>query len=443
MTGNCHWLMKLGSLLRACGVVVLLGLVPYVARASSCAGYDSAMALCQADGQAKSAQFSSWNCSLGTGTLANSVVLNYVGVNGHVGSMGPYGSPINCPGFDPTADQCKARPPLHQAFDGVNKTVVNAGCTYALKSDDDGSVKVCGVWNGKQFCTGTATWEPTGAYSGTPAANPDPPPPAPKACGGGSCFDTNNNQYCAVASAGQVCVPAPNGNPGAGGCVSNGGTTLCAGSPAPIPPNPPIVDPSSQIASSDKYSAQTGNGVISLVTVNNYNAVGNGAQNGAGSGDVGAPASSTSTGLPQGDGTTSSGGGDCNTPPIVQGSGGMSAIAYQTWRTRCELEGQEGGTGPSVGTLYTKSNDTAQSVVASFQASVQNAPIAGAVTGFFSVGNVSGACPTWTLAATDWNPQMTFDFYCRPEASDMLDMARIVLLIACAYVAFVIAMGDS
>lgn len=121
----------------------------------------------------------------------------------------------------------------------------------------------------------------------------------------------------------------------------------------------------------------------------------------------------------------------------------MSAIAYQTWRTRCELEGQEGGTGPSVGTLYTKSNDTAQSVVASFQASVQNAPIAGAVTGFFSVGNVSGACPTWTLAATDWNPQMTFDFYCRPEASDMLDMARIVLLIACAYVAFVIAMGDS
>jgi hypothetical protein len=426
------------------GVVLLLTTLPSFA--STCgAGYETytdAMTACQAfDTRNSSPPYNNPK-----GTCSNRPFSpgpgGFVHWSSSTGDGGGYADFGYCSGGP--SDQCKARPPLNQAFDGVNTTVVNAGCKYSLKSDDDKAVKVCVVWNGKQVCTGSATWVPTGEFVGTPATNPDPAPAAPKVCNGGSCFDPAGNQYCASTGSGQVCVPATNGST-TGGCSSNGGTTLCAGSPPPTPPNPPIADPASQIASSDKYSSQTGTGPISSVTVNNFNNTGTGAKNGAGSGDAGAPASGSSSGTPsQGDGTTSMGGGDCNTPPIVQGSGGMSAIAYQTWRTRCALEGSNGaGDGSSVGKLYTPSTDTTQSVVADFQAKVQAAPIANAATGFFSVGGTGGACPTWTLAATDWNPALTFDFYCRPEADAALDLAKAVLIILCAYCAWVIAMGDS
>lgn len=251
---------------------------------------------------------------------------------------GPYGG-TQCP----AGDQCKARPALHQAFDGTNKTVVNAGCKYNLKSDDDSLVKVCGVWNGKQFCTGNATWTPTGETSGTVGISPDPPPPAPKVCQGGSCFDPSGNQYCAGSDSGQVCVPAPSKN-SSGGCATGGSTTLCAGSPAPTPPNPPVSDPPSQIASSDKYTSQQGsNNPASNVTVNNFNGTGSGAKNGAGSGDTGAPPTSDTGNGDDGskdDGTSASGGGDCNTPPLVEGSPALGMIARQTWLLRCADAGQ-------------------------------------------------------------------------------------------------------
>lgn len=237
------------------------------------------------------------------------------------------------------SDMCKARPPLNQSFDGTNRTVTNGGCEYALKSDDDAAVKVCGVWNGKQYCTGSATWLPTGNYTGDPALSPSPTPPAPKVCGGGSCFDPAGNQYCASTGSGQVCVPATSsGN--ASGCGTGGGTTLCAGVPPPTPPNPPVSDPPSQIASSDNYTSQKGTGTVSNVTVNNFNATGSGAKNGAGSSDLGAPASSSSAPTPPGDGTSAGGGGDCNTPPMVEGSPALGMIARQTWLLRCAEAGQ-------------------------------------------------------------------------------------------------------
>lgn len=297
--------------------------------------------------------------------------------------------------------------------------------------------------------TGGGEWKTSGGAKPSPL--PDSPatsPPVtnpPQACGGGSCYDAANDQYCAVAGGAQVCVSGTQAR-SAGGCASMGDATLCAGSPAPIPTAPPvspISDPGTQIKSSDTWTqADATTGANKVITVNTYGAGATTPTSGQNAGDSG-PAPASSSGGPKGDGTTSSGGGDCNTPPIVNGSGGLSAVAYQTWATRCALQGSKGGTGDSVGTLYTPSGDTAQSVVAGFQAQVQGAPIAGAVSGFFSVGGGGGACPTWTLAATDWNPELTFDFYCRPEADEMLDMARVVVLILCAYVAFQIAMGDS
>lgn len=291
-----------------------------------------AMAQCQASVAANAGNGVSYQCTQ-RGTTDH-VFMWYVPSGGGVYIAGSWSY---C--TDDSSTICKARPPLHQAFDGVNTTVVNAGCKYALKTDDDAAVKVCGVWNGKQYCTGSATWTPTGDYVNPPATNPDPAPAAPKVCGGGSCYDPSGNQYCASTGSGQVCVPA-SGAGSAFGCSSSSGTTLCAGSPAPKPPNPPIADPASQIASSDNYTGQAGSGAVSNVTVNNYNATGSGAKNGAGTGDQGAPASGSSTGTPQGDGTSAGGGGDCNTPPMVEGSPALGMIARQTWLLRCSEAGQ-------------------------------------------------------------------------------------------------------
>lgn len=290
---------------------------------------------------------------------------------------------------------------------------------------------------------------PSPAIPSVPTPVPTTSQPSPKVCNGGSCYDLNTDSYIAVDGNGnQISVPGSAAR-GSGSCITSGDSAACAGSSPPSPPSSAIPDPVASHTGSDQYTQiNPVTGSKQTVVVNTYTNPGApGTTNGQKPGDSG-PASSSSTGSKSGDGTTSSGGGDCNTPPLVNGSGGMSAIAFQTWKTRCDIESQGGnklgtGTVNSLGDLYTPSTDTTQSVVGEFQSSVMQTPIAGAATNFFNVGAVGGSCPTWTLAATDWNAEQTFDFYCRPEADEALDMARVVLLIVCAYVAFQIAMGDS
>ena len=298
-----------------------------------------------------------------------------------------------------------------------------------------------------------------------PDTNPPKPDPVPQTCAGASCYDPTHDQYCGTTGGVQVCVPGGPGrgfdnggkpvppSPGEpqGACASMGESTLCVGSPnapqPPAPPKSPIADPPTSITNIDHY-VQTNpvTGAKTPVTVTSYTNPGSSPiQSGQQGGDTGPAPASSSGGGHKGDGTTSTGGGDCNTPPVVMGSGGLNAVAYQTWKTRCAVEGNKLGTGTvnSLGDLYTPSTDTTASVVADFQAKVQQTPVATAVSGYFQVGTVGGSCPVWTLAATDWMPAMTFDFYCRGELSELLDMARLVVLITCAYVAFQIAMGDS
>jgi hypothetical protein len=329
-----------GRLIALALLVLGFGFAP-LAHASSCPSYDSAKATCETNAAYWTSQGNPHTCQLdlsppGSGRGSWRAIQTSSG-----GLGGSYG--FQCAaGFDPGGETCKARAPLHQAFDGVNSQVQNGGCTYKLKGDDDGAVKVCGVWNGKQFCTGSATFEPTGAYTGTPPTAPDPTPPKPKVCQGGSCYDPATDQYCAAGDSGQVCVPARSGS-GGGSCVTGGSTTLCAGSPAPTPPNPPVSDPASQIAGSDNYSDQRGgpSKPVSNTTVNNYNGTGSGAKNGAGQGDTGAPSTGTGDdGDKKDDGTSAGGGGDCNTPPMVEGSPALGMIARQTWLLRCADAGQ-------------------------------------------------------------------------------------------------------
>jgi len=273
---------------------------------------------------------------------------------------------------------------------------------------------------------------------------PDPGKVSPDICGGGSCYDPNTDQYCGTSGGAQFCVSGSTARSAAGGCTSSGGATVCAGSPTP--PNPSasaVPNPLTSIRSSDQTTqANTSTGALQVVTTNVYGLPGTTITSGAKTGDVTPPASASST---AGDGTSSSGGGDCNTPPIVGNSPALAQIALQTWKTRCAIEANNstGGVVGGLGTLYTPSTDTSASVVADFEAGLATTPVGESVTGFFNVGGVGGACPEWTVPANDWLPAQTFDFYCNPALSDLLDMAKFVLLIGCAYAAWRIAMGDA
>ena len=365
---------------------------------------------------------------------------------------------LSCPPADTAGAQCKTRSPFLSTFNGnATDGLCDAGCGFV--PDPSAGITITRNAYGQVLA---ATWKPTGATcdgSGGGATNPTPPPSSPdkflpnvptlsNLCGGASCHDSSTDSFCGVSGGVQTCVPGTTAR-GPGGCISNGEQTVCAGSPAPLPAPPPaspISDPAKEIKGSDDYLSQKISGSTvtnTTITTNVYTSGSTPSSSGQQAGDRGpAPASSSPS---RGDGTTAFGGGDCNTPPVVNGSGGLNAIALQTWKTRCAIEGSKLGTGTvgSLGNLYTPTGDTTASAVADFKANIQQAPLSAAVSGFFSVGSVGGSCPVWTLPESQWNPPMTFDFYCRPELSDILDGAKVVVLIACAYMAWRVAMGDA
>lgn len=226
------------------------------------------------------------------------------------------------------------------------------------------------TYSGNPASSAPAGAAPNGAtYSdanGTPLVPQptDTPGPSPQICGGGSCYDPNNNTYCATGDSGQVCVSGSTASTSSGGCSSSGASTLCAGSPTPPSPvgssGSQITSPPSQITSSDGYSQQSGSGGgVSTVTVNTYTGAGGQTQSGALSSSTkaanssspgsnsgpasssSAPASSSSSPSKDSDG----GGGDCNTPPVCQGDAVMCGIQRQEWISMCVQQGYMVGNG--------------------------------------------------------------------------------------------------
>lgn len=398
-----------------------------------------------------------FDCRVGTDVNGS----NYVDLWDNKGGRSSLGY-VQRFGFDgplPPDDSCSKISPYSGAFSGklslgspmCQKQPDGSGCGMTFKPDQDPFLNRDGTkWASHGTYSPTGQKCSPGDIGGDPNNAPPPPPAPTRSCGDVSCHDTSNNTTCADSAGGSNCLTAPQINNGQGGsCSTLGENTICGGTPtAPTPPAPPaspISDPDREIIGTDHYTYSSPTGGNYTTTITTYGAGQAPASSGQKPGDDGpAPASSSGSGQ-KGDGTTASGGGDCNSPPVVNGSGGLNAVAYQAWKTRCAVEGNKLGTGTpnTLGDLYTPSTDTTESVVADFQAKVQQTPVAGAVTGFFNVGSVGGSCPVWTLAASEWLPAMTFDFYCRPELSDLLDMARVLVLIACAYAAFQIAMGDS
>lgn len=110
-----------------------------------------------------------------------------------------------------------------------------------------------------------------------------------------------------------------------------------------VQPQPPPPDTDGDGTSDDNDSAP-----------NNPGQGGGGDENGDGEEDGGglcggpgqSPCGDPGTG--SGNGNTSGGGGDCNTPPRSTGDAILAQIAYQTWATRCAITGK-GNAGPGTG----------------------------------------------------------------------------------------------
>ncbi|MBT2119860.1 virulence factor TspB C-terminal domain-related protein [Dyella sp. LX-1] len=285
------------------------------------------------------------------------------------------------------SNPCIANAPTHTGQFGGRYTSGMTICTPGVPAGD-GSTVTCkmrfsvlspavqnqwGQWNTNgslaptgDLCDGSAgggggsNWNNS---DGTPTGDPIPPQPdanppkpvPPKTCGGGSCYDPANDNYCGVSGGTQVCIPGnsargfdssgnatptPGGGP-QGGCASSGDSTVCAGTPnAPTPPAPPkspIADPPTSIVNIDHYTqANPATGANTPVTVTTYtNPGGAPVTSGQKPGDSG-PAPSSSTGNKPGNGYGD--GGDCGAPPACTGDAVMCGIARETWRNRCSAK---------------------------------------------------------------------------------------------------------
>lgn len=258
-----------------------------------------------------------------------------------------------CQGNPYTGTECLALPGASGAAPvGSGGKVCYKGCGFA-PSGSSVTVGAGGV-------TSTyGDWKPDGTTCTVGA----PPVAPPKVCNGVSCFNPNTNQYCAVTGSGnEVCVTGggPGGVP-APACATGDGVALCAGAPAPTPPNPPISDPPTDIAGTDRITQQNGTGPINNVTTNIYNAGSGSTSNGAGTGDVGKGAMTTpGTQAPAGSSSTSGGGSfgggaGCDTPPACTGDAVLCGIARTQWATTCQVHKDLAGTGPApAGTVFGK-----------------------------------------------------------------------------------------
>jgi hypothetical protein len=271
--------------------------------------------------------------------------------------QGCYAYDSGGPAPPPSDPEICASRPNRSGIYGSNLTVCVAGCSYKPTNPTDGTdgaLKTCvRLADGSRVCSGAAVYKPTGATCGSgPGGDTTPPaapPPMPKLCGGGSCYDPNTGKGCALdANGNQVCMDVKPGAPG--GCISSGETTLCSGNPPPTPPPDKVPDPPSDITGSDNMTQQpidgNGNGgpIINNTTINNYNngtSGGDGTPNNGGTaGDSGTPsggdpAPPSSTTTPN----SASGGGDCSSPPVMGGDPALAMIAKQQWLTRCKGDG--------------------------------------------------------------------------------------------------------
>lgn len=348
----------------ACALILAALVSPGVLRATSCPAADNALAACQA-----AANSQGGTCTYNPNYGGRPAWVETV----HGSIMGGYAF-TPCGGWTPPPDNpctgsgvpnftglfqakilkgyswCKGNVPT-----GYGSATTS--CTMSFQPSGQPVMNEWGHWvtPGTLSATGN-TCDGTGGSGsnswknpdGTPAAAPVPPAPdttppqspMPKTCGGGSCYDSANDQYCATSGGGQICVSGNSARSGSGGCASSGDSTVCAGSPtSPMPPSSKNPDAASSLRNSDTYTqADPVTGANQTVNVNTYtNPGGTATTSGQGTGDSGPPSAQDGTDCKPGDLCNDRYvGASCDGDPSVAGDPLLGAIATDMHHVRCD-----------------------------------------------------------------------------------------------------------
>ncbi|MHB1271515.1 MAG: virulence factor TspB C-terminal domain-related protein [Rhodanobacter sp.] len=268
----------------------------------------------------------------------------------------------------------------------------------------------------------TAVVDGTGAAVSPPPPVPPSPftdnPSPPAICGGGSCYDTSANQYCASSGGAQFCVSGAVAQSAAGGC-SGTDIVLCGGSPAAPSPNvqtSSISDPATQIQSSDSYTqANPTTGALLPVVVAVYSSGAAPAPtNGAKSTDS-QPASASTAATPG----SYSGGTDCKTPPACSGDAVACGAARTQWATTCQVHADLAGTSPAP-SATSLANDGAYDTNSLWPTQATGATLGDAANaGNYDTTGLGGGtqCPMVDTSIPLWNGQsftIPFGKLCTP-----------------------------
>jgi hypothetical protein len=300
---------------------------------------------------------------------------------------------------------------------------------------------ICGADPGIKNAGGTT---PNSPPDNIPLQPPTNVTPAPSICGDGTCYNPNNQDFCATG--GSPCIPAATGD-GPGGCNSVGDVTICAGTPnAPAPPIAAVPDPPTEIQSDDGYKqANPTTGAVIPVSVPVYST---GAQSTGGAGTL-SPGSATG---PAGTGTSSApassstagkgsygGGGDCNTPPACTGDAVMCGVVQQTWYVRCgkSLEDKNGNGQPDWTELSDADNAPyAVTPAANADVITTNTVDTGVIDQTSWAGN---SCPSLPSAVTEFGTLVLGDqdFFC-----NWLAAIRAIVLLAGSFISVRILTGS-
>lgn len=243
------------------------------------------------------------------------------------------GFPNNCASVKPSSGAYSGN--LSAGSSMCQSQPDGSGCSMSFKPDSAPFLNRSGTaWATHGTYSPSGGQCTPGPVGGDPNGAPAPPTVPSKSCAGGSCYDSANDQYCAVDGGGsQVCVPGKAARSPSGACVSSGSATVCAGTPrAPAPPSPPaspISDPSTEIKSSDNYTSK-GDAGNQTTAVNVFSPGNSKTGSGQGTGDDGPAKASSSAGS-----GSASGGADCNSPPACSGDAVMCGVLRQQWLTRC------------------------------------------------------------------------------------------------------------
>lgn len=271
------------------------------------------------------------------------------------------------------------------------------------------------------------------------AMNPAPPVPTlpatdvpapPQICGGGSCYDAKNDKYCASSGGAQFCVSGATARSAAGGCVSSGDATICAGSPnAPKPPAPPaspITDPPTQIKAQDNTTqADKVTGTPQNVSTTVYAQPSAPVDSGQKPGDKGPPAKDPA----EPEKASASGGQDCNTPPICTGDAPTCMVVSQVWLDRCKGDPDWTKIKPGDGDQYATGETSAGEVMSTETVDASK------IDQTSWAGNSCPQLPTVMVFGKPWS--MDQGYFC-----ESLDVFRNIFIFVCGFIAVcIVAVG--